>query len=357
MQFGTAGKPPLGVVFDSNFGTNAESVLALALLHGFAGKTQARIVGISISTPDFKAAQLCDVIEKYYASATTGMAAMFFQGSPIGLADGTVSAESALISGTLGKKEADGKNVYEPRIKELNDTAIAEVLIRNALMAQHDGNAVIVSAGPATNLAKLLTLRGAADLILSKVKFLVLVGGDHPQGQSESNFSTDSAAMQKVLAEWPTPIVIAGRDLGKQIPYPAESLEKDFAYTPNQPVADAYRAGGKMPYDAPASAVAGMLYAVQPGEGYFTLSDTGTLSISSDGASKFQPAADGKHRYLLFDAAQKTRVTEKYREMASAKPVPRVFRRPPQQEAAPPKPEAKEKPSSEAKPTTPEKKS
>src|SRR5690606_7963761 len=122
MQFGSAARPPLGVIYDSNFGSNIDTVLALALLHGFAGKNLIRLVALSISNPDLKSAQLCDVIQKYYASATTGMAAMFLQGPPIGLMNGKAGAESSLIAGTLQKKDAEGKPAYESGIHDVNDT-------------------------------------------------------------------------------------------------------------------------------------------------------------------------------------------------------------------------------------------
>lgn len=354
MQFGEAGRPPQGIIFDSSFGESIDSILALALLHGFEGKNQSRTVAISISKPNLKAAQLCDVIEKFYASATTGMAAMFFQGMPIGLATkGKLGEDTPLITGTLDKKTADGKNEYEPRIHHLNDTAIAEVLMRNALTAQHDGNAVMVMAGPASNVTKLLDLKGASSLIASKVKFLVIVGGDLENSKPDVNFSADPSAMNRVLAEWPTPIVIAGREAGNQLPFPAASIEKDFAYAPNHPVAQAYRAGHAMPYDAPSWALVAALYAVRPSDGYFRLSDTGTLSITDDGKSQFQPSANGKHRFLLVDPAQKERVIKTFTEIASAKPVPRQFRRPQQQQQ---KPEEKEKPSDSAKPAADEEK-
>lgn len=347
MQFSSAGKPPLGIVYDSDFGASAESVLALALLRGFAGKNVSRLVGISISTPNLESARLCDVVEKYYASATTGMAAMFMQGPPLGLAEKGKSADSPLIKAVLDLKDGDGKHVYEPRIKDLNDTAVGQVIIRNMLMAQHAGNAAIVSAGPVTNLAKLLMLRGAADLIQDKVKFLVLTGADYPKGKSERNFVADIDAIRKVLADWPTPIVIAGRALGQNLQYPAESLQKDFSYTPHHPVADACRAAGSS--DIPAAALAAALYANEAEAGYFKLSDTGTLSVADDGASTFQASADGKHRFLLFDPDKKQQIIEKYREMASAKPVPRMLRRPPQQNADPPKPDPSKPPAAEKK--------
>ncbi|MCU1257401.1 MAG: hypothetical protein JWO80_286, partial [Bryobacterales bacterium] len=67
MQFAGIKKPPTGIVYDSDLGSGIDSVLALALLHGLDGRNEARIASLSISNPDLKAAQLCDVIEKFYA--------------------------------------------------------------------------------------------------------------------------------------------------------------------------------------------------------------------------------------------------------------------------------------------------
>ena len=77
-----------------------------------------------------------------------------------------------------------------------------------------------------------------------------------------------------------------------------------------------------MPYDAPAPALAAMLYAVKPGETFFKVSDPGTITVSDDGRLRFAPAADGRHRYLIVDAAQKDKVLETYLAMVPAKPAP-----------------------------------
>jgi hypothetical protein len=66
-----------------------------------------------------------------------------------------------------------------------------------------------------------------------------------------------------------------------------------------------------MTYDAPSCAMAAMLYAVRPDDGYFQLSGS------------------GNPRSLVLDPAQKDRIIKTYIEMASAKPVPRKPRRPP----------------------------
>ena len=297
MQFGQT-KPARGIVYDSNFGETIDTVLALALLHGFEGKSKARVACLSISKSSLKSAQLCDVVEKFYASATTGLAALFMTGLPIGLASGA-SPDSPIVTATLDRKDAEGKAVYTPRIQKLNDTAVPEVVMRNSLLAQYDGNSSVVLAGPATNLARLLALRGAKDLIARKVKMLVMTG---------ESLDADAAAAKSVIASWPSPIVLVDREVSTQLLYPDASIEKDFGYTTAHPVADAYRAAHPAPYDAPSAAMAAMLHAIQPDAGYFKLSE-------------------GKPEHLLVNPDLREEVIKTYVEMASAKPVPRSFRR------------------------------
>ena len=95
-----------------------------------------------------------------------------------------------------------------------------------------------------------------------------------------------------------------------------------------------------MPYDTPTWDLTAVLYAVRPDAGYFKLSDPGTIKVLDDGRTKFTPAMEGKHRYLILDPAQKERIIETFTEIASAKPVPRQsrFRQQQQQQQPPPKP-------------------
>jgi hypothetical protein len=330
MQFGQT-KPPRGIIYDSNFGETIDTVLALALLHGYDGKSKARIACLCTSKANLKSAQLCDVIESFYASATTGIAALFITGLPIGLATGN-SPDTPILSGTLARRDAKGQPVYKPRIHNPSDTAVPEILMRNALLAQYDGNVSVVLAGPATNLARLLSLRGCKEIIAAKVSNLVLTA---------DGLRSDPAAARSVTAGWPTPIVLCDREVAAQLPYPGESIEKNFAYNTAHPIADAYRAAHSMPYDASAAAMAAMLYAIQSDQNYFKLSDPGSISIGDDGLAIFRVSSEDKHRSLVVDPARKDEVIETYVAMASAKPVPRSFRRQQQQENADKKDEEK----------------
>src|SRR5260370_9028691 len=99
-------------------------------------------------------------------------------------------------------------------------------------------------------------------------------------------------------------------------------MEKDFAWTPAHPVVDAYRAYKPMPYDAPTWDMAAALYAARPEEGYFKLSEPGTVRVLYDGRTKFTPSPEGTHRYLILDSGQMERITMTNQQIASAHPAP-----------------------------------
>jgi inosine-uridine nucleoside N-ribohydrolase len=327
MQFPGQGKPPVGILFDSDMGNSIDDALALALLYGFDGKNEARVVSISVSKPNLKAAAFCEIVGRFYAGTVNSGFGGFGRTLPIGLSsDGKMPEDTPILTVPLSKRNADGAPVYEHGIHKLTDTAEVAALIRNAFTAQYDQNAIVVLAGPATNLVKVLDLPGAKDLIARKVRFLSVVGGAYPDGAPEFNIKTDIPAAKKLFAEWPTPIVASGHEVGEALLFPAASIEKDFAWSPAHPVVDAYRAYKPMPYDAPTWDMTGVLYAVRPQEGYFKLSSPGGISVLEDGRTKFTPSPEGKHRYLILDPAQKDRIVRTYTEIASAKPAPRAPR-------------------------------
>lgn len=324
MQFAAAGKPPVGILFDSDLGSTIDDVLALALLYGFDGKNEARVVSLSVSTSSLTAAQFCDAIGHFYAGPVNAGFGFAARTLPVGLnTNGRPSPDTPLMSVPLAKSPSS--------VVQVKDTADPVAVIRNALTAQHDQNAITVLAGPATNYSNLMNLPGVKELIAQKVRFLAWTADD-------SNLRGDPAAARKILAEWPTPIIACGRDIGDAILFPAASIEKDFAWSAAHPVAEAYRAYQPMPYDAPTWDMAPVLYAVHPRDGYFKLSEAGSFELSGDGTLKHTPSPGGKHRLLTYDPEQKDRILKLYTELASAKPVPKQRFRPPKKAEDPPPP-------------------
>lgn len=333
MQFPGQAKPAVGVLFDCYVGRTIDEFLAMALLYGLDGKNECRVISLTVSNPSLKAAAAAEAVSRFYAGAASGAFNFPGRALPVGLLDKGTPLESPLITVPLAKTTPEGTPVYSHGINKLTDTADPRAVIRNALTGLHDANGIVVAAGPLTNLAGTLGLKGAPEWIEKKVRYLTVTAGSFNSPTPEHNIKADIAAARKVLAEWPSPIVFAPVELGAQVPFPGDSIEKDFAWSPAHPVVDAYKAFQPMPYDAPTTYMAAVLHSVRPNEKYFNVSEPGTVTVRDDGAVTFTAGANGKHRYITVDPSQKDRIIKTYIELASAKPVVRQpRRRPPQQQ-------------------------
>jgi hypothetical protein len=153
MQFGQ--KPSLGVVYDCDMGSPGNA-LALAMLFGFQGKNESRVVSVSITRSSLQAAAFTEVLTRFYL----GEPGPFGPGNlPIGVTEnGKLRDDPPMAAAVLARQAAEGKPQYPRSIAKWNDTAEPTALIRNAYSAQYDQNAVTVLAGPATNLIATLIL-------------------------------------------------------------------------------------------------------------------------------------------------------------------------------------------------------
>jgi len=301
MQFGGGGTPPVGVLFDGAFDRIGD-LLALAVLYGLETKSEARVVSISVNRPDLSASQYCDVVKRYYSPG-----GFFGAGLPVGAAEGA-QQPLPVYAKLFAKTDDKGEPVYKPALARFIDTADPATVMRNALTASQPHNSIVVASGSLTSVARLLGLRGSKLLIEDTVRHLVIAD---PRNVNDA---------QRVFAEWPTPIYLCGADIGDAIRYPAASIENDFKGPKANPFADAYRAFGDMPYDAPTAPADAGLFAVRSTANLFKRSDPGIFRISASGALELEPSASGKHRRLIFDETQKDNVVKALTQMASAPP-------------------------------------
>jgi hypothetical protein len=279
-------KPPVGFLFDTAM-SGISDALALAMLHGLDAKGETRLLSVTVSRPSLKAAQFCDAFTRFYGA---------FRATPVGLVPGNASADPPMIAAVLDQNGPDGAPVYPRQIKKFTDTALVPAVSRNVLTGQYDGNAIVVLDGPATDLAKWLSMPGAKEAIAAKVRLLAIAS-------TQAALHSDAAAAQTVLSEWPSPVITVGEEVGAALHYPAGSIEKDFTFAPNHPLVDAWKAE-KNGAELPLSAMAAILYAARPEAGLFKVS-----------------AADSHgRRHLSVDPAQQEKVVAALVELASAKP-------------------------------------
>ena len=318
MQFN--GKQPLGVVYNTSM-SRPDAALNLALLYGFAAKREARIGSVCVSGAGLGAAIFCDVVAQFY---TPGPPHNANQTLPTGLAAVVpLPDDSPMVSAAVEKKDDKGQPLYPRTVSRVSDTSLAEAVLRNGVI--YNAEAVVVLSAPATDLARTLGLQGTRELYRQRVKLLVVVDAGAKQ---------DAVALRRLLAEWPTPVVLCGKAVGEALLFPAAVIAKDakeFAWAPANPVLDAYRAFRTMPYDAPCWDLAATLYAVHPDQAFFE-TDAGTIQVADDGAITFAAGA-GPHKALRADPAKHDKIMALLVEVASAKPAqPQQRVRPPQQD-------------------------
>ncbi len=182
----------------------------------------------------------------------------------------------------------------------------AVAVLRDVLNRQPDGSVTMIQVGFSTNLAHLVS--ADRDLVARKVKLLVMMAGNFAKPDPEFNVKMDIPSAQKLLRDWPTPIVTSDFEIGKSMLFPASSIVRDFRS--ENPVAEGYRNFQKFPYDRPTWDVTAALYAVRPNDGYFSLSRPGTIHVDEKGATTLVPSDGGKHRYLVMNDLQRARALE-----------------------------------------------
>lgn len=297
------------IIFDTDMGNDIDDALALAMLHSFTSRQEADLIGVTITKDNRWSAPFVDLVNTFYGRPQI----------PIGVVkSGKTPEDSPYIQVPAQRKNANGSFVYPHQLQDGNQATDAVLLLRKLLKDQPDGSVIIVQVGFSTNLARLLETD--RDLIAKKVKLLSTMAGNFEKQEPEYNVKIDIAAAQKVFAHWPTPIIASGYELGRTVLYPAKSIEHDYSYRDNHPIAEAYRLYQKWPYDRPTWDLTSVLYAVRPDRDYFSLSSPGVIQVDDKGNTIFKPAPDGKHRYLIANPEQRIKMLEAMQVLASQPP-------------------------------------
>lgn len=326
---------PINVIFDTDIWSDVDDMLALAMLHALQDRHEINLVAVTISTDDKWCASYVDLVDSFYSHPQI----------PVGIVHDGIGPEAlrrkfpdnawpvtAYAQRLSELKSADGSLVYPHLLVEGTRAPEAVSLLRKTLAAQPDGSVVIIQVGYCTNLARLLDSGadaasdlGGRDLLRKKVRLLSVMAGNFgeikadgktfPRGQPEFNLMVDIPSAQKLFADWPTPIVASGFEIGLAMLYPALSIEHDYTYVAHHPIAETYRSycdDWKLPWPHNHATfdLTAVLYAARPDRGYFSLSKPGKITALADGGTRFDESENGTHRYLILSDEQKARTLE-----------------------------------------------
>lgn len=311
---------PVRLIFDTDMGNDIDDALALGVIHALQSRGECQLLAVTSTKDNEFSGPYCDLVNTFYGRGDI----------PVGVVrQGQTPEDSKYIREPTTAKDGDQLR-YPHKLLSGKDAPDAVSVLRQVLSQQPDGSVVIVMVGFSTNISRLIDspadqhspLKGR-DLIAKKCRLLSTMAGNYAaQGRTkEYNVHIDIPAAKNVYANWPTPIVASGFEIGAAIKYPAVSIERDFRYVKHHPLSEAYGLYMKMPYDRETWDLTSVLYAVRPDRGYFGLSDTGAISVDDQQVTQFVTSPQGKHRYLTVNAEQIARVREALIQLASQPPL------------------------------------
>ncbi|MDR1382476.1 MAG: nucleoside hydrolase [Planctomycetaceae bacterium] len=311
---------PVKLIFDTDIGNDVDDVLALAAIHALQNRNECELLAVTITKDNKYAAPVAEQLNTFYGRSDV----------PIGIVkDGATKEDGNYLVQVYNTKDTNGNRCFPSKITaESSDIPDAVNVLRKTLTAQPDESVVVVQVGFSTNLARLLDspaddispLNGK-ELAKKKVKLLSTMAGSFAKQQGEYNITCDVKSAQKLFAEWPTPIVFSGWEIGMAVQYPTASIKNEYNYVPNHPVQIAYKSYRQsLDKTTPAFDPTSVLYAVRPERDYFGLSEPVDVTFDDNGVTFFKPNPNGKSRYLTVTPEQIVRTSEALSGLCSEPP-------------------------------------
>lgn len=311
---------PVPLIFDTDIGNDVDDALALGVIHALQSRGECELLAVTITKDHPLCAPFVDAVNTFYGRGDI----------PIGVVkDGPTPGDSKFLP--LAEQRDNGELRYLHDLMSSADAPDATTVLRHALAGAEDNSVVIAQVGFSTNLARLLEsgpdeisdLSGK-ELAAKKVRLIsIMAGAFEPidgKVHREYNVVMDIPAAQTLAADWPTPIVYSGYEIGLNIPYPAASIERDYAYADHHPLAEAYQLYMPTPHERPTWDLTSVLWAVRPERSYFDLSKPGRTRVTDEGVTEFEEAADGNCAYLIASDEQKVRTKEALAQLSSQPP-------------------------------------
>ena len=287
------------VILDADLGSSTDDLFAMQILYNYEAQGMCRLLGIVVDREGEQNAAFTDVMNTYFGRADV----------PIGLIRNGIDNPQVFIdyAPLHALKDSKGELVFSHSLSDYDTLPDGWELYRQLLAAQPDHSVSICSMGFVTCLAQLLQSEpdeysnlDGVELVRQKVKCLYLVGGNfHTPSVAEYNIEV-SFEFAKVFFElWPkdVDIMFSPSEVGGDINYTGEMVVEDISWTDVHPIKQIYL---QLPHD-PYQRMWDPMAAIQAveGDGLFTLSERGTVTLTDNAETIFTPSATGNCRYQL----------------------------------------------------------
>lgn len=284
------------IIFDTDFGGDADDLGALAMLNGFHKSGEAELLAVMVWNREENSVAGVDAVNRYYGNIEI----------PIGLRQGP--------STTLDWNFSHAITQLFPYKKTNTNVPSAVDLYRKILSESDDNSITLVTVGPLANIQNLLqsgpgkysNLTGH-DLFHQKIKEMVVMGGEYPEGNQEWNFWGGMEGVTKFVFEHvELPVVFTGYEIGVRVKTGSafNSIPKShplylgyYHFSQHAPWMEEYFKGDILDnstYDQTA-----VLYAVRNGVGKYWEKKTGGYNeIDQDGSNRWIDGEPTNQTYL-----------------------------------------------------------
>ena len=204
---------PVRLIFDTDVGNDIDDALALGVIHALQDRGECQLLAVTITKDDNYSAPFVDLVNTFYGCS----------GTPVGVVKHGMTPEDGRYTRIVCQARDNGDYRYPRHLASNKDATEAVSLMRRSLACQPDRSVVFVVTGFSTNLARLLesspdehsSMPGQA-LVARKCRLLSIMAGMYSPNNNhkEYNVVTDLPSARRVFAEWPTPIVASGFEIG-----------------------------------------------------------------------------------------------------------------------------------------------
>lgn len=195
------------IIFDTDFGGDADDLGALVMLHNFIDKKECNLLAIMSWSLEKHTISAIDAVNRFYGHPSIPL--------------GTRKGNTYYTDWNYNKQLCDSHSFQ----LTYNNVPDATHLYRKILSENADTSIIIVTVGPLENIKKLIESQAdllselnGKELINKKVKKFVIMGGQFPEGNKEWNFDGNMPGVTKyVIKNINVPIVFTGYEVGVAI--------------------------------------------------------------------------------------------------------------------------------------------
>ncbi len=298
------------IIFDTDFGGDADDLGALAMLNHFHNREEMELLAVMCWSTEKYAVSGIDAVNTFYGN----------QDIPIGR-----RAEEVQVTDWNHTKVLADNLPHDANYETATETT---ELYRQLLGAAGDKSITLVTVGPLLNIKRLIDSKAdtysplsGRELIEAKVKEFVIMGGQFPKGErKEWNFDGNMSGVTKYVLQHlnAVPVTYLGYEIGLDIKTGEvfNELPKDsplylgfFHFSKYAPWLN-HQFKGKI-YDNSTYDQTAVLYAVRDGVGnYWSRSENGICIPDDEGRNTWETSAESKHSYLVLKWPQAQMETE-----------------------------------------------